>query len=262
MPTRREARTPYDLWAGFYDAFHSFLTEDIAFYVEEAKCSGGPVLELGCGTGRVSVPIAQAGVPVVGVDTSRALLRAARRKARAATLSPAQASFREGDMRTLRLRGQFTLAILPYHTFQVLLTVEEQKATLANIYQHLRPGGCLAFDLAVVTPEELAAPPSTPFHWRDIHDPQSGRRFVVWAENCFDRDSQVDYARLTIDEVDGEQRSLQRYYRDYTMRYLGRYEAQHLLELCGFEVEALYGDFSRGAFTEDSDEMVWVARRG
>ncbi|HJO81545.1 MAG TPA: class I SAM-dependent methyltransferase, partial [SAR202 cluster bacterium] len=93
------SNTPYDPWADVYDAVYSYVRDDIPFYVEEALATGGPVLELGCGTGRVAIPITQAGVEVVGVDYSEAMLAVANRKARQIGVDPAAMNLVHGDMR-------------------------------------------------------------------------------------------------------------------------------------------------------------------
>jgi len=106
----------------------------------------------------------------------------------------------------------------------------------------------------------LADMDSTPFHVRDVHQPESGTRLVVYGQNRWDHIEQTNNSRLIIEEVDHQGRMLQRLYRDFVMRYTYRYEMQHLLERSGFEVEALHGDFEGSAFEISSPEMVWVAR--
>jgi len=96
------------------------MTEDIPYWVEEAVSSGGPVLELGCGTGRVAIPVAQAGVRVVGLDNSSAMLKQARAKARKLNLSSNALKFVRGEMQDFSLEERFALAIIPYRSFQAL----------------------------------------------------------------------------------------------------------------------------------------------
>ena len=128
-----------DSWADIYDDVHGYLEHvpylnDIPFWVEEARSSDGAVLELGCGTGRVAIPIAQAGVPVVGLDNSARMLRAARAKAKRLDLSGELLRFVHGDMRTFRLKRKFELAIIPFRSFLFLLSVAATKAFFCQFF--------------------------------------------------------------------------------------------------------------------------------
>ena len=251
--------TSFDEWAGLYDWATAWKQDDIPFYVEEAQASGGPVLELGCGTGRVTIPIARAGGEVLGLESSARMLQVARRKYRAAGPLPGKLTWLRGDMRRFSLGRQFALAIIPFRGFLSLLSVEEQRRCLECVREHLAPGGRLVFDIFVPDLEMLTDDGSTPFHFRDVPHPETGRRLVLWHQNRFDNHSQVNSARTIVEEVDETGQVVRRVYRDFQIRYIHRYEAQHLLELCGFRVLELYGDFDRQPLDEDSTEMVWVA---
>ena len=128
-----------DIWADIYDSVHP-LTEDIPFWVEEAQASGGPVLELACGTGRVAIPIAQTGVPVVGLDNSSAMLKVARVKARKLRLTTSVLRFTRGDMRNFSLGKQrFPLVIIPFRSFQALLSARNSSVVATySSYRHSR----------------------------------------------------------------------------------------------------------------------------
>src|SRR5690606_37852341 len=133
-----------------YDAeiarLDAVVREDVPFYVglaREAAAAGQTVLELGCGTGRVTIPIAEAGATVVGLDNAPAMLEVARRKAGDA----ANPRWVLGDMADFRLEERFGLVIIPFRSFLLLLTVEEQKRCLACIREHLQPGGRLALNV-------------------------------------------------------------------------------------------------------------------
>jgi len=133
--------------------------DDIPFYVELAKqaaANGEAVLELGCGTGRVTIPIAQAGVEIVGLDNAPAMLDVARRKAAAAGVDVRWVT---ADMRSFRLEQRFGLVIIPFRSFLHLLTDADQLACLARVHEHLLPGGRLALNFFV---QKLAARSATP----------------------------------------------------------------------------------------------------
>ncbi|HEY8489913.1 MAG TPA: class I SAM-dependent methyltransferase [Dehalococcoidia bacterium] len=129
--------------AARYDREERGVPGDVAFYVGLARRAEPPVLELGCGTGRVTVAIARAGVPAVGLDLSEPMLRRARRRAAGVR----NVRWVLGDMREFRLPERFGLVVVPHRSFQHLLTAGDLLATLQRVHQHLRPGGRLAFNL-------------------------------------------------------------------------------------------------------------------
>ena len=131
----------YEKLARFYDLEHADLTADLVFYLHFARQADGPVLEVGCGTGRLMLPLVQAGIDVTGVDLSPAMLSLARRKL------GDQASLIEGDMRNVTLPDRYALIIISINTFLHLLSTEDQLAALTNMARHLAPGGQLIIDL-------------------------------------------------------------------------------------------------------------------
>ncbi len=251
---------PFDQWADLYDSVHSYVTEDIPFYVEEARRVRGTVLELGCGTGRIAIPVAQAGVDIVGLDSSHAMLEVARRKLARLGSTKGNLTLIQGDMRDFSLEQSFDLIIIPFRGFLSLLSVEDERRTLDDIRHHLAPDGRLIFSIFVPDLDMLVQEGDLPYHFRDVTDPATGRRFVIYHQSRYDNCNQIVNARIIIEELDGDGAVLQKLYRDFQLRYLHRWEAQHLLELCGFQVLQLYGDFDRSPFDETSTEMIWVAR--
>ena len=101
---------------------------------------------------------------------------------------------------------------------------------------------------------------AVPFHVRDVEQ-DDGTTIVIWGQNLWDPLSQVNSARLIIEGLDPSGRMLYRLYRDFDLRYTFRYEMEHLLELSGFEVEAVYGDFDGNEITEQSDDLIFIARK-
>ncbi len=250
----------YDQWAEIYDSVYSYVRDDIPFYVEEALRSGGPVLELGCGTGRVAIPIAQAGVDILGLDFSEAMLDVARRKSAMLEPGSGKLTLVHADMRDFSLPDRkFSLAIIPFRGFLSLLTVEDEVKTLLNIQRHLAPDGKLIVSIFVPDPHMLAQEGDLPYHFRDVTDPDTGREFIVWQQTNVDNPNQILYARLAIEELDEGRAVTRKIYRDFQLRYVHRWEMHHLLQLCGFQILNLYGDFERNSFDDASTEMVWVA---
>lgn len=265
-PLIPDGEAPYDDWANLYDKVYAYLDYDIGFYLAQAEASGGPVLELGCGTGRIALAIADAGFDVTGVDISPRMIARANAKATSLGLSN-KVNFVVGDMAdtstaNIKASGQFGLVCFPFRSFQSMLEVEDQREALEAAAAQLRTGGLLAFDTFAPDMEQLGdrRDEAMPFHIRDVNQTDGGN-IVVWGQNLWDGVSQINSARLIIEELDPSGLSLARHFRDFDLRYTFRYEMEHLLELSGFTLEALYGDFEGGEITLDSDDFVWVARK-
>jgi SAM-dependent methyltransferase len=235
--------------ADLYDLASTGIEGDVAFYRALALEAGGPVVELGAGTGRIAIPLAEAGVEVIGIDTSLPMLEIAQAKAAAAGVEH-RLRLIEGDMRSFTVQEPVSLVLIPYRTFLHNLTTDDQLATLAACHRALRPGGRLALnvfnpDLRRIV-EGLAASPG---QWRP--DPL-GRE----ANEQHEPAGQIVRTRLRLRDASGSRREA-----SIAVRYVYRYEMEHLLARSGFEVEALYGDFAGAPFDERSTELVWVAQR-
>jgi SAM-dependent methyltransferase len=251
--------------ADYYDYCFVGLEGDMQFYVEEAQKAGSPVLELGCGTGRILLPIAKSGATIVGLDRAPTMLTLLRQKL--TKLSPdvqGRVSLIEGDMRDFDLAERFPLAIIPYRAFLHLLTAKAQRQALTCIREHLTDEGRLIFNVFDPDLEVIAAHlgPLGSAQKKDSEfiDPTSGHRIVVWATTRYDPEQQLIEQYFIFEELDADGDMLARTYRPLTLRYVHRYEMRYLLELCGYKVEALYGDFQRRPFRAGG-EQVWVARR-
>jgi SAM-dependent methyltransferase len=248
----------------FYDRDSPGLEGDVDFYVEEAIQAGSPVLELGCGTGRVLVPVAEAGISVVGLDNSPAMLAVARD--RVAHLDPdirLRIEIVEGDMRDFALARPFRLAMIPYRAFLHLLTFDDQRRALSCIRRHLSERGRLVlnvFDPRLdLLAETVGAGGGRTRLRRELRHPDTGNLVVVWDTHRCDPERQLLHEYLIYEELDEQGRMVSRSYSRLTLRYIFRHEMRHLLELCGFRVEALYGDFARGPY-RSGGEQVWVAQ--
>ena len=248
-----------------YDARAEGVPGDVDFFQRlgrEAHTAGQPLLELACGTGRVALPIAREGVRVVGLDLSSAMLGLAREKSEG--LSTVR--WVEGDMRAFELPERFGLVFIPYRSFQHLLTVADQLSCLRCIHRHLVPGGRLALNIfnpdIVVMGQWLGARRGGLQRRRDDYrHPRSGRAVKAWESREYRPAAQEVETTFLDEELDDEGAVVSRVYRGLKLRYIFRFEMEHLFARAGFEVEALYGDFFGGAFQSTSPEMVWVARR-
>lgn len=255
----------YQEAAEFYDYVDAYATrEDVAFYVDEALAAKGPVLEIGCGTGRVLIPTARAGVTIAGLDASSSMLRVCTRKLDAEPAAVrSRVSLYAGDMRDFNLGRTFALVTIPFRPFQHLATVEDQLACLGCIQKHLDPGGRLIFDLFNPSIDLLASRPigviaaeGPPFAVPDGRQVQ--RSFQITYQ---DRFRQVNGVELIYDVIGADGRT-ERSVHAFDMRYLFRFEAEHLLARAGFVVEQLYAGSDRSPYGSTyPGDLVFVARR-
>lgn len=255
--------TEYDRFADVYDQQYGSLTVDLDFYLEEAKAAQPPVLELACGTGRVALAIAQAGVPIVGVDSSAEMLDRAREKA--AALGDLPVRLVQADMRDFQLGERFGLAIIPARSFLHLLDPEDQVEALTNIHRHLVPGGRLALNFFVPDLRIIAEHSTTTqqmLKWmQDFQDADSGARIAVWESRRYDLHLQRIYQRYRYEQLDEQGFVVAERYRSFTLCYIWPREMEHLLARCGYQVEAVYGWFDRRPLDGNSAEQIWVASR-
>ena len=237
----------------------SSVDGDIDFYRRLAGETGGPILDVGCGTGRVAVALAADGHDVVGVDLSAPMLRLAeqRRAALSADVA-ARLSFQQADLATLDLGRDFALVVTPSRVFQFMLTTDAQRQALAALKSHLRPDARLVLDL--FDPLLDLVVPSTDVTARrgEVVHPTTGNR-VTWevSERMPDPAHQLIVEDWTASEIDASGEVLRTDTERLTLRWSLRSEMRLLFELAGLKVVADYGDFSGGP-PAYGREQVWV----
>jgi SAM-dependent methyltransferase len=223
------------------------------------------VLELGCGTGRVLIPTARAGIEIAGLDASPAMLAVCRdRLAEEPESVRSRVTLVQGDMRSFALDRRFGLVTLPFRPFQHLLTVEDQLACLAAIRGHLLPGGRVILDLFNPSLEALADPNLGQEAGDEPEFTSCDGRRVIRKYRIVSRDRarQVNSTELIyyITHPDGRQ---ERAVHAFDFRYLFRFEAEHLLARAGFAMQAIYSDYNRSPFGSSyPGELILVARAG
>jgi SAM-dependent methyltransferase len=255
------ARVPYDDFAAIYDAWCEsapITRENRSFYVKRLVGCPGPVAELGVGNGRICIEVAKRGKPVVGVDSSTAILDLCRNRAREAGVGD-RLRLVQADFRDFALPEPAELIVLPFHSIGHLLTEEDKLRALATVRTQLVPGGSFIFDHFLFDPE--FATPGVPRLRAEFRDPATGRESILWETSTRDMERQTIHILVWTDELDEEGNVSNRRYRRIQLSWITPDESRRLLEDAGFEIEATYGDFHESALTEESTHQVWVARR-
>ena len=254
------------LVAQLYDQFLPYRDRpDLDFYLQEAVESGGPVLEIGCGTGRVLLPTASAGINITGLDVSVYMLDVCRQ---ALNNEPPHVQERvtlvEGDMREFDLGERFALVTTPFRPFQHLLTVEDQLSCLDCVRRHLVPGGIFILDifnpsLTALTADNLGREIDEESPFTTPEGIQVRRFAKITARDLHNQIQDVELIYY-LTHPDGRE---ERIVHAFPMRYLFRFEAEHLLARSGFEVLDLYADFKRTKHDSAGrlSELIFRAKR-
>jgi len=232
--------TPYDAIARLYDAWSRSVTEDVPFYLEEARRTAGhgPVVELGVGTGRIAIAIAADGIPVVGVDSSAAMLEVCREHAELAGVAD-RLDLRLGDLRTPPVTERVELVTCPFRSLLHLRGDADRLRALRAARELLVPGGRLVFDVFAPSREDIE---ETNGRWLE-REPGIFER-AVWdeAERTLTLTVRDDTAEATM-----------------SLGWISVHEWSDLLHRACFEVEACYGWFDRRPYAGGEDS-IWVAR--
>jgi len=253
----REAEV-FDRFARYYDDDYRDYEADIDAILELANEQGGTVAELGCGTGRILLPLAQMGASVTGIDLSPALLMVARRKLEAAGVS--SATLIEGDLRhSLLPADSVNLAICTSNTLMHLSTPEDQQQALVEAYRMLAPGGLLFVDLFNPDLERLFAVAGVQ-EFADRWRTPEGGEVIKWSVRHVDPAAQIQETLFIYEEtaVDGTVRKTNCH---FTLRYLWRNEGELMLRAAGFTVEEVWGDFDASEYESGSEHLIFLARK-
>jgi SAM-dependent methyltransferase len=246
------------LTARLYDAAYAALSRrrgDRAFYRALAREAGGPVLELGCGTGRVLLDVAAEGLPCTGLDSSQAMLDALRARPGGAGVRLVRAALQDFDLGEAR----FQLIYAAFRVFQHLYTAADQLACLACVRRHLAPGGLLAFDVFNPRLERIALGAEPEIEDLRFQTPEGVP--VVRYATVLGRDpvEQVQRLRFRYEQRAGDERPPVSESIELRMRWYHRFELEHLLARAGFDDVVIYGDFDRSPARAGCPEYVVVA---
>ena len=247
--------------ADYYDASPIVAgRRDVDFYVNAAKEFGHPVLELGCGSGRVTIAVAQGGFTITGVDLSPKMLAKAEEKtARLSDAGRSRVNLVQGNMTNFCLGALFRLVIIPFRPFQHLLDVQQQLDCLHRVRRHLETGGHLILDFFQTDARRMHDPEFLQERQAAEYQMSDGRKVRLSERvTAFHRAEQLNDVEMIyrVTHLDGRE---ERLIMAFPFRYFFRYEVEHLLARCGFSVEATYGDFDRSPLQDRSPEMIFVA---
>lgn len=254
-----EQHDPYGPIARYYALEQGELNDDLPFFTALARQTGGPVLDLGCGDGRVAEALAALGLPVTAVDSSPAMLALAHR--RVGGRAGSAVAVQQGDLVRLRAGGGFKLAICAAGTFAHVTTTEDQLRALRAIHRSLAPGGRLA--LVLQNPYQLVVDPPNGelvVQWRGV-DPETGNAITKLVTNEADLAEQQLYVSVAYD-VTQRDGLMRRYASEFTLRWSYRPELELLLQRAGFSIEAWYGDYEGGGYAGESPLLIALAARG
>ena len=229
----------YDGIAPIYDPWSRSVVEDVDFYVEEALVSGGPVVELAVGTGRIAVPIAKAGVRVIGVDESPAMLEGARAYAERENVSPL-VDLRLGDLRDPPVDERVPLATVPFRSLLHMPDEHQKLRALTAAASVLEPGGRFVFDVFAPSPEDIE---------------ETDGRWLEREPGIFERaDWDLEARRLILSIRGGEQSAR------FALHWLSAPEWNALIEDAGLVAEAIFGWFDRRPY-DGGEDQIWICRR-
>jgi SAM-dependent methyltransferase len=226
----------YDSIARLYDEWSRSVVEDVPFYVEEARASGGPVVELAVGTGRIAVPIAASGIRVIGVDSSQSMLEIC---AERAALAGVELDLRFGDLRDPPVEEQVPLVICPFRSFLHLRTDADRRRALRSVRRLLAPRGRFVFDVFAPARDDI----------EDTHGRWLEREHGIWERADWDEQTRT----LTLSVRDANASSTMQ------LAWLSADEWRKLLAEEGFGVVACYGWFDRVPYMGGEDS-IWITQ--
>jgi len=236
-----------------YDERYRDFTQDLPFWIAQARRYGDPILELACGTGRVAIPLAKEGFRVTGIDISDSMLAQAKRKSSREGLS---IEWVKADIRDFELGKRFPLIIFPANTICHLLGLEDLEACLASVRRHLSAGGRFIIDVFNPRLDILLRDPEKRCPHSEYPDPDGKGTVVVTESNLYDRASQINHIKLFY-KLPGRDEEL---VEDLLMRIYFPQELDALLKYNGLAIEAKLGDYDGRPFDSEAPKQLITCR--
>lgn len=251
------ATTPFDD-GDLYDALFEGIGYGTDFYQDLARQARGPILDLACGTGRILLPCAEAGLDIEGVDLFPAMLRRLEHKAKLKGLSP---RLHQADMRQFHLDRSFALIMIPFNSFVHNLTADAQIESLKCCRDHLLPGGSLVFDTFFPGLEVIAQPDKSRVLELEKKHPWSGCLLRLYDTRSFNRVEQIQQSFNEVEELNDQGQMVATHSSATSIRWIYRNETELLLRLAGFMRWEIFGDFDRRPLVHETDAMIVQAWR-
>ena len=253
----------YDKLAVYYDydigAGHS--GEDKKFYLKLAKKTGGPILELGCGTGRITIPLLKAGYQVTGIDFSKEMLERLKSKASELNLPSKRLKLYRTSMANFALKQKFPLIIIPFCSFQYLLAKKEQDSCLSRIYKQLSSKGIFALELFIQKYDFLTEKEGKRWVY-EKYLPGQGikiKRTTILKRKDFN--NQINYFQKEYKVLDKTGKCIDEFGLKDSVRYVFRSEMENLLEKHGFKIKNVFGAYPIQKYDYSRDKMIFVTSK-
>ncbi|MEM7348003.1 MAG: class I SAM-dependent methyltransferase [Chloroflexota bacterium] len=249
-----------DQIARHYDLLYGLTDDDIPMWETLLDGIETPILEIGCGTGRLLLPLSEAGYHLTGLDLSEVALAVAQHKLQASGLDQ-QSTVHQADMRHFDLPDKnFNTAFIPLNTFMHCLTIDDQLSTLQTINNHLAPKGELIIDLFHPDPTLWAEADGRLYFEDELVDPKTGHTVQWYWRHDIDLENQMRRLTYILDEID-EEGFVRRTQIPVDLRFFYRYEVELLLRMSGFTLQAIYGSYDLEPFQGDSPRMIFLAQK-
>jgi cyclopropane fatty-acyl-phospholipid synthase-like methyltransferase len=252
------APSPYDE-AELYDALFHDLDMDRAFWRDRALEAAGPVLEVACGTGRVTCVMAAALADVDGFDLHPAMLERLRARAAAEGL---RIGISLADMRDFRMPRRYALIAIPFNAFLHNLTQADQIATLVRCREHLLPGGRLILHVSCFGAAVLATSGGEPVLEHETHHPRTGHALRIYDGRTMDTIEQIQHSRNEVHELDERGEVIAIHRSETRVRWIHKPELELLLAAAGFTRWRIDGGFDGKPLESEEDQMVIFAWPG
>jgi SAM-dependent methyltransferase len=248
----------YDTIARYYDAEHDSKTDDLEFYSELAATHGDPILDIGCGTGRIMFHLAAQGYQTVGVDFSAQMLARGKRRAQGRADLQNKTTFYEGDATIFKYPAQYPLVLLPYNYLTHFKSAASQRQVLANAVNALAKGGLLVIDMPNAGETYASANDNTINLERTFTDSESGHVVMQQSVSHLDRAEQLQHITWIYDEIAADG-GLKRLVAPHILRHIFPTELDLLLEVCGLQKLAQYGGYEGEPFADGCERLIVLA---
>lgn len=250
----------YDTIARYYDAENAEMIEDLGFYSALAGEFGGPVLDIGCGTGRVMLHLAQEGCRAVGIDLSEPMLARGRRKLDLMPDLKPVVTFVQADALDFNINETFKLIVVPYNGFMHFSEQADQLKALRTLSRHLAGDGLLVLDLPNAGEAFGTSDDSAVVLERTFIEPETGHLVMQQSVSALDRAAQQLHITWIYDEI-GDDGVVYRTLAPLVLRYVFPGEMDLLLAAAGLRTVQTYGDYLRGPFEDGSPRMIILAQK-